>query len=276
MPDTPRVSFVILSHNSARFLRRCLDSLLGDPLDDVWIVDNGSADESRSILEAYKGQHGERVHLLFLPENVGTTVSRNLALRQCRGSYVGIVDSDVVMPSGAVEAMLRWFDAAPRCGIVAPRLSWADGRYQLSTDVFPTVPRKVHRLLRLKALERTAAAAIPSSPRTVDYAISACWLIPRRVVEVVGLLDENIFYAPEDADYCVRVWQAGFQVIYDPRIDVLHDAREISRRLGRAAWLHAKGLIYFFRKHRCTLSASRIRRDVRQRFGDGLFLVDHP
>jgi len=268
-----RVSYIVLSRNSARFLPNCLDSLSRDPGDDVWVVDNGSVDDSRAILESYQRDYGDRFHLVLLPENVGTTVSRNIALRECRGSFIGIVDSDVAMPPEAVDAMLRWFPASPRCGIVAPRLSRADGSFQLSTDVFPTLSRKIHRALRLKSLERNAASLASSSPRTVDYAISACWLMPRRVVQEVGLLDEEIFYSPEDADYCVRVWKAGYQIVYDPRIDVLHDAQEISRRPGRAAWLHAKGLLYYFRKHGCLLSASGIRREVREKYGDGLFTV---
>jgi GT2 family glycosyltransferase len=268
MPGTPRVSFVILSHNSSRFLARCLESVLVNPSDEVWVVDNGSRDASPTILEGFKERHPGQFHLTRLPGNVGTTVSRNLALRQVTGHFVAVIDSDIVMPPGAVDALLEWFTPGSHCGIVAPRLIRADGSFQLSADVFPTLPRKIHRAVRLRSIERAASQSVSQRPCTVDYAISACWLMRRELFDVVGLLDERIFYAPEDADYCVRVWKAGFQVVYDPRVEVLHDAQEISRRPGRAAWLHAKGLLYYFRKHQCLLSSGRLRREVRDRYGE--------
>jgi GT2 family glycosyltransferase len=269
--ESRRVSFVVLSRNSGHLLRRCLDPLLENAADEAWVVDNGSTDDSARILAALQRTHADRLNAILLGENVGTTVSRNLALRRCRGEFVGIVDSDVVIPSGAIDSMIRSLAEFDRCGIVAPRLVRADGSFQLSTDVFPTLPRKLHRVFRLKALERQAGAAERSAPRPVEYAISAFWLMRRRLLSQVGLFDEQIFYAPEDAEYCVRVWKAGQQVVYDPRVEVVHDAQEISRRPGRAAWIHVKGLVHYFAKHNCTWSAAGIRREIRRRFGEEVF-----
>jgi len=235
----------------------------------VWVVDNGSRDASPTILEGFKERHPEHLRVIRLPVNVGTTVSRNLALRQVTSPFIAVIDSDIVMPPRAVDTLLDRFTPVSHCGIAAPRLISADGGFQLSADVFPTLPRKIHRAIRLKSIERTASKSVSQRPCTVDYAISACWLMRRELLDVVGLLDERIFYAPEDADYCVRVWKAGFQVVYDPRVEVLHDAQEISRRPGRAAWLHAQGLLYYFHKHRCLLSAAGIRREVRAMYGEG-------
>jgi len=85
----------------------------------------------------------------------------------------------------------------------------------------------------------------------VDYAISAVWVIKKEVLKIVGLLDENIFYSPEDVDYCLRLWKAGYKIIYEPRVPVIHHTQEISRgfKLNSAMLNHIKGLIYYFRKH---------------------------
>lgn len=67
----------------------------------------------------------------------------------------------------------------------------------------------------------------------------------------MGLLDEKIFYAPEDVDYCLRVALAGLRVVYLPAVVATHHAQEISRRklLSRSFREHVKGLVYFWRKH---------------------------
>lgn len=78
-------------------------------------------------------------------------------------------------------------------------------------------------------------------------------ILPSSVVDKVGLLDENIFYAPEDVDYCLRIWKSGFKIIYDPQVSAVHHAQEISRgfTFNKATVEHIKGLFYYFRKHRC-------------------------
>jgi len=86
----------------------------------------------------------------------------------------------------------------------------------------------------------------------VDYAISAFWLFHRSLLDKVGLLDEKIFYAPEDVDFCLRIWKAGLRIVYQPSVSVIHHTQEISRgwKLNSAKINHLKGLVYFFVKHR--------------------------
>ena len=100
-----------------------------------------------------------------------------------------------------------------------------------------------------------------NSIKDVDTAISAFWLLPASFLERVGLLDENIFYSPEDVDYCMRVHEAGFPVCYYPEIECVHITQQIThrRRLSRISLSHLRGLAYYFRKHRYLFSASRFR-----------------
>jgi GT2 family glycosyltransferase len=257
---------VVLSWNSERHIDACVRSLVDESVghsDEIWVVDNGSTDGTVEILKRLAEEHRAVLKVIYLDRNLGTTVSRNLALKQVRGSYVAIIDSDVIVPSGTIAPLIARLSRDGSCGILAPRLLYPNGQLQLSTDVFPTVSRKLRRLFMLKAMERRLdAAEWPQHRRTVDYAISAFWLMRRDVVDAVGLLDEQIFYSPEDADYCLRVWSAGYTVMYDPSVYAIHCAQEISRgfRPSRAALSHLAGLMYFFRKHRYVVSRRRLYR----------------
>lgn len=264
-----RVSAVILSFNSARYLEDCLNALIAalgshDEADEIFVVENGSSDGSADILRRLEADHPGLVHGIYNAENLGTTVSRNQALRRATGRYVLILDSDATVAPGTLEPLIARLDADPSIGLLAPKLTYPDGRLQMSTDVFPTLTRKVARFFALKAMEQAAAEA-PSAPVEVDYAISAFWLLPRAAVDKVGLLDEAIFYSPEDVDYCLRIWEAGLRIVYDPTVSAIHDAQELSRgaKLSKFLLRHVGGLFYLFRKHRYMFS----RRGLYRRFG---------
>ena len=264
------ISAVVLSYNSERHLELCLDSLLaaleGFPeSSEVLVVENGSRDRSADILRSYQDRYPDTVRGLFQDRNLGTTASRNLALRQAAGRYILVLDSDVVVPAGTLDRLLGYLENHERCGLVAPRLVYPDGRPQLSADRFPTLWRKLARLVSLKALERALpGGGADMRPREVDTVISAFWLLRRELLAEVGLLDERFFYAPEDVDYCLSIRLSGYSVVYDPGVEAVHDAQELSRghRVNRFTLHHAIGLLRYFLKHRYLNSRAGLYRRI--------------
>lgn len=256
------ISCVILSYNSARSIETCLRSVFESLeatglLGEVWVVDNGSTDGSRESILGFAEKH-PNLSLISLQKNQGTTVSRNQAIRKCTGRSILVLDSDAYITREALSGLVTYLERNPSVGLVAPRLVFPDGRPQLSTDQFPTVLRKIERVLRLRQIER---GLMCPKPGEVDYAISACWLLRRELIDAIGLLDEAIFYAPEDVDYCLRIWKGGYRVVYEPQFEVIHDAQERSRKLlpNRFTWLHLQGLAYYFWKHRYAWSVKGLR-----------------
>lgn len=250
------ISAVILSFNACGDLDRCIRSLievekLQPGHDQILVVDNGSTDGSPALIGRLIAAHPRLVDAIFLPFNQGTTVPRNLAFAKAKGDYVLVIDSDIRIERPVLKALIDDLAADPAIGIVAPRLIFPNGRAQMSTDAFPTLPRKIERFFRLRSLEQRARSG-SNAHRRVDYAISAFWLMRRELLDRVGHLDERIFYAPEDVDFCLRCWLRGRQVIYRPDQEVVHDAKERSRSLKSLifTWRHILGLAYFFNKHR--------------------------
>lgn len=250
------VSAVVLSFNSKRYIETCVRSLVQSYAEcglagEIYVIENGSEDGSVEILKSLQAELGTMLQVIYLSGNTGTTRSRNMAMRQAAGRAIIVLDSDAYMNAHALGAMLAYQQLNPGAGLIAPKLIYPDGRFQLSVDVFPTVVRKLQRYFALRQLEKREP---PAASGPVDYAISACWLLSRKAVEATGLLDERIFYSPEDVDYCIRLWKAGYQVHYFPEVSVVHDAQEISRPKGiginKFTIRHAKGLLYLFVKHR--------------------------
>jgi len=214
------LSFVILTWNSEKYIINCIESIIfalkKSVLSyEIFIIDNGSKDKTIDILNRLHEKNSEIIKPLFLDKNRGTTYSRNLALRKVRGKYVCIMDSDVEIFPGVIDKLIENLEFGTDTGLSAPRIVYPNGRLQKSTDIFPTITRKIYRYLFLKKIEaceaeaRDKAAEIPLNTLTeVDYAISAMWLLKRNIINDIGLLDEKIFYAPEDVDYCIRIWNA--------------------------------------------------------------------
>ncbi|MEG3765047.1 glycosyltransferase family 2 protein [Alteromonas sp. 14N.309.X.WAT.G.H12] len=263
-------SVVILSYNAERTLAKCLASLIGalekyaEP-SEVFVVENGSTDGSQAILNAFKTTYPNLIKTILFNKNTGTTHSRNSALSRVQGKYVLILDSDAFIDKPALDTLTESLDRETDIGLVCPQLRYRDGRFQMSTDEFPTLGRKLQRFLSLSKMQKSTDV-YSLKEMDVDYAISACWLMSRQAVEKAGLFDEKIFYSPEDVDYCISLWKAGFRLRYIPQAHVIHDAQELSRGFKITAFhlSHLKGLFYLFWKHKYFFSPKGIQTRLRR------------
>lgn len=247
-----------------RYVESCLRSVFKDLESsgltfELIVIDNGSSD---GTLQALQRMARPALTMIPLGHNTGTTFSRNIGLRLARGDFVCILDSDIeIQSAGIFSALLNFMRQHPDVGILAPQLRFPSGRYQKTVDVYPTLSHKLRRFLHLREMEaQEGAQPRGDAPQDVDYAVSAFWLMPRSLIDRVGLLDERIFYAPEDVDYCLRTALAGLRVVYLPGVVATHHAQEISRRklLSKSFREHLKGLAYFYRKHGFVFSLSDV------------------
>ncbi len=261
---------ILLTWNSAAYVKDCLRSVFDDLESsglshELIVIDNGSTDGTLQALAALA-----RPSLTVIPlgHNTGTTFSRNIGLRMAHGEFVAILDSDIeIRQHGTFAQMLGYLRGNPDVGIAAPQLNFPSGRYQKTVDVFPTLTHKLRRFLHLRAMEAAEGTQTRgSAPQDVDYAVSAFWMLPRSLTVKVGLLDEQIFYAPEDVDYCLRAALAGYRVVYLPGVVAAHHAQEISRRrlLSKSFREHIKGLVYFWRKHGFVFRIATVQRAIAQ------------
>lgn len=222
----------------------------------IAVIDNGSTDKTREIISSYTD---ERIYASFLEANMGTTVARNIALKNMPShtDYVCILDSDTVMNETALNTLVEALKHDPDIGLIGPSMHDKFGNQQLSGRKLPSMGIKLRKACPIKAIQvigerqERLVTDVVAGLQDADYLISACWLMPRTIIEAVGLLDEKIFYAPEDADYCLRVWQAGWRVVWCHNAQIIHHYQRLSKKkfISRTNWEHIKGLVYYFGKH---------------------------
>lgn len=270
------ISFIILSWNSSNYLRRCIDSVLSKCDEEtvsfeIIIVDNGSIDDSRTIIEGFKRKYPISLRSIYLKKNMGTTYSRNRAWEMANNDYVCILDSDTEIKKGSLSDILELLSVNPEIGMIVPELVLPDGGVQNSVKKFPTLYGKLLKackvIMGLPTSNIDFYEDFPFRANTfVETAISACWFVRRDLFFEVGPLDEKIFYSPEDLDYCARVWKKGFDIIYYPSFSVLHHTQQISHRkpISQHSISHFFGLLYFFRKHGGWVGTKRLTGKVKR------------
>lgn len=263
------ISVVTLTWNSSRFVDPLMTTLLADVeasqiATEIICIDNGSTDDTVDKLGGYRDGAAD-LQIIPLSSNAGTTVSRNIGIRAARGDYVFILDSDTEIPEGSLAGLLKAADELPdrdSVGIICPRLIYPDGEFQESARRFPTLFTKIYRLFRLeerRAADESIDEVLAGETVPVDYAISAAWFVPRATFDAVGLLDEEIFYAPEDVEFCARCWEGGKKVWYYPAVEIVHNCQRITNKkpLSKMGLSHAKGLVHYWRRYNTFLSRGR-------------------
>ena len=260
--DTPaisaRLSVVVANYNTKDLLRACLVSMgerLRDPQYDIMVVDNASADGSVEMLRSeFPG-----VRVFALENNRGFSTANNIALREARGRYCMILNSDTEIVAGALERMCDYMDANPEVGVLGPQLLNTDGSIQLSCRRFPSYRTALfHRyslLTRLFPRNRYSAQYLMtdaghSRTMDVDWVSGACLLARREALDRAGLLDEGFFMYAEDVDWCYRIKQAGWRVVYLPDAQVRHHIGCSTRSLPfRMTYARHRSMWRFYRKH---------------------------
>ena len=256
------ISFIILTWNSEKYIKKCLRSI--DEITrfntKIYVIDNGSQDGTVSLLNQMKDQllhaHFERI---LLASNSGTTVSRNLGLKKaCKDSqYICVLDSDTIVNESAMTQLLEILSTDPTIGIVGPVLQGMDASIQNSGRAIPTLSLKLLKVLPSKKLREREIRKeqIPKKQdvTNVGYLMSACWVMPASLIQEIGFLDENIFYAPEDVEYCMRTWRYGYRVCYVKNASIIHVWQRLSRKkvFSKHNWEHVKGLLYLFHRYHC-------------------------
>jgi N-acetylglucosaminyl-diphospho-decaprenol L-rhamnosyltransferase len=257
--ELPAATIVICTWGFRDLLLRCLASLEASipPAWGIIVVVNADVDGTVEAISA----SFPRVRLVANRRNRGVGPARNQGLAMASSEVVILLDADTETPRGALEGLAATLMSEPNIGVVGPRLVSSSGDLQHTARNFPTVLTKIRRRAPT-ALRR----ALPSDdladselPREVGYVIGACQAIRSTALQEVGLLDEAIFYGPEDVDLCLRMWKGGWRVVWDPTVTIMHHEQRRTRRklLSALTVRHGAGLARYFVKHRYLFRAPR-------------------
>jgi GT2 family glycosyltransferase len=251
----PQLSIVIVSFNVREDLENCLRSLKANPPatpHEIVVVDNASTDGSpQAVRDRWPG-----VMLIPLPRNAGFAAANNAGIRATTGELVLLLNSDTVVPAGAVDALVERLHDRPLAAAAGPRLVDGEGRAELSFGPMIS-PLGELRQKTLMALYRRGFGPVSSwverttrREQYVDWVSGAALLVRRRDAESVGLLDERYFLYTEDVDFCAALRARGRRILFTPEAWITH-LRGRSRATAPAAInaAYRRSHIAFYEKH---------------------------
>ena len=198
------IAIIILSHNDAKFVQPCIDSIKKNTNEkyEITLIDNGSNEYNAQILNKIRG-----VSWFFVKgENVGFPAGNNAGIEQAMkdaADYVCLLNADTIIKTkGWLENLLKVFEEKEDAGLVSAMTNYAANKWQ-----------------DIKRFGNKLPGGVIEAEEIIFYFV----MIPKKVIEEVGLLDERFGYGcSEDTDYSIRVKRAGYKLYVDGNTEIFH------------------------------------------------------
>jgi len=221
---------IIVNYKSTHQLLRCLESFAAETTRTpvkVIVYDNTANDGIGFVEKKFP-----EVTIRHDGRNLGFAGAANKALAESDAPYITLLNPDTIVLRGFFKTMLSYMEKNGDVGIAGPGILNGDGSIQGSARSFPNALTGLFgrgsMLTKLYPKNRISRANIlidrsnGGSPIEVDWVSGACMVVRREAIDQVGPLDERFFLYWEDADWCRRMHQKGWKVIYFPEPRVVH------------------------------------------------------
>ncbi|MDP3963264.1 MAG: glycosyltransferase family 2 protein [bacterium] len=257
-----KIGIVIVNYHGWRDTLECLESLkrVADPSFSIYVVDNGSRDESMQQLSNIQYQISN-IKLLANDSNLGFAGGNNIGIKNAIEDgvdYILLLNNDTIVPADFLTKLLEAAESDARIGIVGPKIYFwgsdkvtegisdsVNGKNNSENNIY--LNRSVTQQIwfgggKLNWLRTRGSHVdyekiedyvdIPDTRyqiRDTDYITGCCLLIKREVIQEVGLMPEDYFLYYEDVDWCLKARQRGWRVVYVPAAHIWH---KVSRSTG--------------------------------------------
>lgn len=274
----PDLSIIIVSWNVCELLQNCLRSVLAQQglRLQIIVVESASTDGSLEMV----AEQFSQVELIACSENVGFPRGNNLGLAQANGRFILLLNPDTMVQAGALAKMVAYLEENQQVGVVGAQLLNEDDTVQSSRRRFPTLWTAFFESTWLQPyapqaiLDRYYVRDIPDeATAVVDWVMGACLMTRQEIVAQVGGLDEAYFMYSEELDFCRRIQQADWQVVYYPSAKVTHFMGKSSEQAVTHRHINFnQAKLRYFRKFHGRLAAGVLRLFLLKSYGWQLIL----
>ncbi|PSF38934.1 hypothetical protein C7H19_02445 [Aphanothece hegewaldii CCALA 016] len=214
---TPIISIIIPVYNQYLYTFNCLESILKTNSTaneiEIIIVDDCSSDETQEQLKNISG-----IHVLKNQQNQGFIKSCNYGASQAKGKYLYFLNNDTQILAGCLESLLYLMEKSPLIGAVGSKLIYNNGKLQEAGGII-WQDATGWNYGRLDDIDQPEYNYV----RSVDYCSGASLLVRTEIFNQLGGFSETFLPAYyEDTDLCFAIWNLGYQVVYQPKSQVIH------------------------------------------------------
>ena len=243
-----KLSVVIVNYNVRQYLTACLDSVaiaLDGIEGEVFVVDNNSSDDSVDFVS----RHYPWVHLINNKENLGFSKANNIAIRQSVGEYVLLLNPDTLVDKETFKGVLQFMDLHPEAGGAGVKMYNGDGT--VAPESRRAVPTPFVAARKMLGFTKSYYMSYLSWDEAAQIQVvsGAFFMIRRKALEQVGLLDEDFFMYGEDIDLSYRLLKGGWQNWYLPYSIIHYKGQSTKKSDFRYVHVFYQAMLIFFRKH---------------------------
>ena len=256
-----KISVVIVNYNVKYYVGQCIDSVrraLQGIDSEIIVVDNHSRDGSVDYLSKIEG-----VRIIESGHNLGFSKANNIAIRQSTAEYVLMLNPDTIVAEDAIRMIIDFADSHPQAGGIGVRMhnDWGttarESRRGLPSPMtsFYKIIGLSKRLPQHRKYGRYYMGWLPwDSPSRIEVVSGACFLVRRKALDEVGLMDEDYFMYGEDIDLSYRLLKCGWENWFVPA-DIIHYKGESTQKTS-FNYVHVfyNAMLIFMRKHYSHLS----------------------
>ena len=256
-----KISVVIVNYNVKYYVGQCIDSVrraLQGIDSEIIVVDNHSRDGSVDYLSKI-----EDVRIIESGHNLGFSKANNIAIRQSTAEYVLMLNPDTIVAEDAIRMIIDFADSHPQAGGIGVRMhnDWGttarESRRGLPSPMtsFYKIIGLSKRLPQHRKYGRYYMGWLPwDSPSRIEVVSGACFLVRRKALDEVGLMDEDYFMYGEDIDLSYRLLKGGWENWFVPA-DIIHYKGESTQKTS-FNYVHVfyNAMLIFMRKHYSHLS----------------------
>lgn len=227
LQKNPKVSIVILNHNTATLLKQCLSSIPKDQGYQIIVVDNDSFDTSVSMIK----REFSGVEIVERKVNDGYTRGNNAARPYVKGEYVLFLNSDTKILGNALDIIYKYMHSHTNVGICTSLVELPTGDlYYACHRGFPTPWNSFCHFFGLsklfpksKLFSGYSATYLPlNNIHEIESCSGTFLMIRKELLDKIGWFDEDYYSFGEDIEMCFRVKALGYKVIFNPEGKIIH------------------------------------------------------
>lgn len=246
-----RLSIIIVNYNATPHLEQCLRNIFEATKNissEVIVIDNHSNEFNKAKFQLLF----PKVSLVCNSENKGYSHACNQGIKLSTGEYVLLANPDIVIPYNTFDYLLQVLKNDQSIGMLGPKLIRSNGRIDPAcTRLFPNRTTILLKTIGLEHAVNWLKRNLFCFPNDFDFTkrhnvecVSGAFMLVRHeAINDVGLMDERFFMYFEDLDWGIRFHKAGWNVSYDPGVQVIHYKRASARQASRLMIKH------FFKSH---------------------------
>lgn len=244
-----KISIVIVEYKSLDELQRCAESLQKGFSYDVELIVSSNSCYSEEIQEEVRAQFPQ-FRWSFNEKNGGFAYAMNHGLKLATGDYLIIANPDCVFIE-TLDSMVEFLRVHPEVGAIAPQIVDDNRQIQDSCRQYVSVQSFIWRQIK-RIITKQEVLLNPrlnySKIQTVDWVIGAFIMVPRAVYEKTGGLSDEYFMYAEDVDWCTRIRQEGWEIVYYPEVKIQYKGTRSARKNTNSAKIFLRSHKTYWKK----------------------------